>query len=79
MGGHYIDFYTTFEESFQSVFGQAPTFEPSSIYYGMLMAIYCTSNSNKVYRASTIDTPSANIKSYFVQHENVLIINKDIN
>jgi len=63
MNGKYIDFFTTFKDSFQSVLGPSPNFTPNPIYYGLLMSIYVQSNYNDIYIANPTGNMS-NVKAY---------------
>ena len=78
MKGKYIDFFTTFKDSYQSVIGKAPNFEPSPIYYGIMLTIYCLSDYNVIYTVKATGNNSQ-IKAYIFGNKNLLIINKDTN
>ena len=78
MNGKYIDFFTTFNSSYQSVIGSAPEFEPSPIYYGLLLGIYCLTDNNVLYSVAAVGANSQ-IKSYICGNKNILIINKALN
>ena len=76
MRGRYIDFYNTFQNSYQSVLGPAPSFAPNPIYYGLLMSIYVQANYNDIFTVKAIGNNS-NIKAYVFEKSSILIINKD--
>ena len=83
MGGYRIHFFNPISfSSFQSPIGQAPSFGPSSIYYGLLMTITANNYQPYIIRPSVTSGTSASIKAYYLDYGSyygVLILNKDTN
>lgn len=82
MSGCFINFYNPLEPSNQSLFGTAPNFNPTPLYYGVLFAIYALRDQPIIYYTSPSAGTSQNIKAYGLNlgtDYRVLILNKDTN
>jgi len=83
LGGHRIKFFTPIASpSFQSPLGQAPNFNPSSLYYGLLLAVIANNYNPYIIRPTLTSGSSSSIKAYYLDYgsyDGVLILNKDTN
>lgn len=82
-GGTRVSFYNPIANaSFQSVLGQSPTFAPTSLYYGLLMAIIGNYNSPWIMRPTISSGTSMSIQAYGLEdwgRYSFLLLNKDTN
>lgn len=83
VGGFRTSFYNPISNSsFQSVLGKSPTYAPSSLYYGLLMAITANTRSPWIMRPTMTSGTSLSIKAYGLDdygQYSFLLLNKDTN
>ena len=81
LGGYRIHFYNPIKTpSFQSPTGPAPNFGPTSLYYGLLMAISANHYNPYIIRPTVTAGTSGSIKAYYLDYGSyygVLLLNKD--
>ena len=81
--GYRIKFYSPITSpSFQSPLGQAPNFNPSALYYGLLLAVIANNYNPYIIRPTIISGTSSSIKTYYLDYgsyDGVLLLNKDMN
>jgi hypothetical protein len=81
MGGYQVSFFNPIgSPSFQSIFGQAPSFQPTALYYGLLLSIIVNNNSPYVIIPTVDSGTSSKIKAYGFDDYgdySILILNKD--
>ena len=68
--------------SFQSILGQAPSFNPSSIYYALLTLAIVNDYYPYIIRPTVVQGSSPSIRAYYLDywsHFGVLLLNKDTN
>ena len=80
-GGKTINYFSPIaNQSFQSILGQAPYYQPTARYYGLLMAAMVNDYSPYIIRPTVTSGTSSKIRVYYLDyhsHYGVLIINKD--
>jgi hypothetical protein len=80
-GGFHISYFNPIgSPSFQSIFGQAPYFQPTALYYGHLMAIIINNFQPWIMIPTVVSGTSSKIKAYGFDNYGyyaVLILNKD--
>lgn len=82
LSGCFINFYNPMGPSNQSLFGAAPNFNPTPLYYGVLFAVYAMKDQPVIDYTSVSAGTSQNIKAYGLDlgtEYRVLILNKDTN
>jgi len=83
MGGIRMDFFNPVANaSYQSVIGQAPLYNPSSLYYALLFTIIANKNSPFIERPTITAGSSASIQSYGLNQDTsyaFILLNKDMN
>ena len=80
-GGYHAAFYNPINiPSYQSVLGQAPNFNPSALYYGLLTFLAANYGSPYIVRPAAIAGTSSKIKAYGLDlwyDYRILLLNKD--
>ena len=83
MGGYQVSFFNPIgSPSFQSILGQAPSFQPTALYYGLLFVISANYLSPWVMIPTVSVGSSSKIKAYGFDnydHYSFLLLNKDSN
>jgi hypothetical protein len=76
-GGSFIRHYSPFSPSNQSILGMPPYYQPSPIYYGLLMANMMLYERPRFISPSVIAVNSTRIKVYAMA-KRIMIINKEL-
>ena len=81
--GRRMNFFSPIKDpSFQSVLGQAPNYNPSALFYGLILSIVVNNYLPWIIRPTMTPGTSLAIKVYYLDYwsyTGVLILNKDTN